>query len=165
MMHRLKGVVMRDGSMIGGFARAMDDTSLRLVTVGGEVAIPKSEVARIVFQPLSNELAEGLAGARKGLLMSSGDFVDGDVETIAGDVVRLSSVLFGARKSKTQEVIVAVLREVSPQIQPLQIELTDGSIIAASSAKVEGDRLGMIIGSGTNLSVVGAQVAEIRRAQ
>jgi len=27
----------------------MDDTSVKLVTVGGEVAIPRSEVARIVF--------------------------------------------------------------------------------------------------------------------
>jgi len=40
--------------------------------------------------------------------MSSGDFVDGDVEAIGNDLVRLSSVLFGAKKERISEVIVAV---------------------------------------------------------
>jgi len=73
--------------------------------------------------------------------------------------------LFGAKKERISEVIVAVLREVAPHAGAMQVELVDGSIIQASSAKVEGDRLAMMIGSGTNLSVVGVQIAEIRRAQ
>jgi len=36
---------------------------------------------------------------------------------------------------------------------------------SGQQCEVEGDRLAMMIGSGTNLSVVGVQIAEIPRAQ
>jgi hypothetical protein len=61
--------------------------------------------------------------------------------------------------------VVAALREVSPQAGAVRIELNDGSILQAGSAKVAGDRLEVSIGTGTNLSVVGAQISEIKKAQ
>jgi hypothetical protein len=106
-----------------------------------------------------------LAGARKGVLMSSGDFVDGEVQTVRDGAVNVSSVLFGARKSLVQEVVVAALREVSPRLGAIRIELNDGSILQAATAKVAGDRLEISIGTGTNISVVGTQIAEVKRAQ
>ena len=60
----------------------MDDSVIKLSTASGEVTIPRGEVALVVFQPATAELAEALAGARKGVLMTSGDFIDGDVETV-----------------------------------------------------------------------------------
>jgi len=57
------------------------------------------------------------------------------------------------------------LREVLPQAGALRIELNDGSILQAGSAKVAGDRLEVSVGTGTNLSVVGAQVSEIKKSQ
>jgi hypothetical protein len=165
MAHRLRGVVLRGGSIIGGSVRAMDDSTIKLATTSGEVSIPRGEAALIVFQPATTELAEGLAGARKGVLMSSGDFIDGDVQSVRDGFLGISSVLFGTRKQNLQDVIVAALREVAPQMGAMQIELNDGSILQAGAAKVEGDRLEITIGTGTNLSVVGAEIAEIKKAQ
>jgi hypothetical protein len=107
-------------------------------------------------------MAEALAGARKGMLMSSGDFIDGDVAMVRDANVVLSSVLFGAQKHSVREVVVAALREVSPQLGAIRIELNDGSILQAGAAKVAGDRLEVSIGTGTSLSVVGAQITEIK---
>jgi hypothetical protein len=99
------------------------------------------------------------------VLLSSGDFIDGEVQTVKGAVVAISSVLFGARKHETNEIVVAALREVLPQAGALRIELNDGSILQAASAKVAGDRLELSVGTGTSLSVVGAQISEIKKSQ
>jgi hypothetical protein len=165
MAYGVKGIVLRGGSIIGGSVRSLDDSVIKIATGSGEVTIPRSEVALIVFQPATAEMAEALAGARQGVLMSSGDFIDGEVQSVRGATVAISSVLFGARKHETNEIVVAALREVSPQAGALRIELNDGSILQAGSAKVAGDRLEISIGTGTNLSVVGAQISEIKNAQ
>ena len=165
MAYGVKGVVLRGGSIVGGTVRSMDDSAIRIVTGSGEVAIPRGEVALVVFRPATAEMAEALAGARKGLLLSSGDFIDGEVASVSGSSVMLNSVLFGARKQNTAEVVVAALREVSPKLGALRIELNDGSILQAETAKVAGDRLEVTVGTGTNLSVVGAQIAEIKSAR
>jgi len=165
MAYSVKGVVLRGGSMVGGAVRLMDDSVIKIATGSGEVSIPRGEVALVVFQPATAEMAEALAGARKGVLMSSGDFVDGEVQTVRDGAVNVSSVLFGARKSPVHEVVVASLREILPQVGAMRIELNDGSILQAATAKVAGDRLEISIGTGTNLSVVGTQIADIKRAQ
>ena len=148
---------------MAGAVRSMDDSVIKIATGSGEVAIPRGEVALVVFQPATAEMAEALAGARLGVLMSSGDFVDGEVQTVRDGAVNVSSVLFGARKSNVNEVVVAALRQVSPQIGAMRIELNDGSILQAGSAKIAGDRLEIGIGTGTNLSIVSAQITEIKR--
>jgi len=163
MAYGVKGVVLRGGSIVGGAVRSMDDSVIKIATGSGELTIPRGEVALVVFQPATAEMAEALAGARQGILMSSGDFIDGEVQTVRGGSIAISSVLFGARKHETNEVVVAALREVSPQPGAMRIELNDGSILQAGGAKVAGDRLEVSIGTGTNLSVVGAQITEIKR--
>jgi hypothetical protein len=165
MAYAVRGVVLRGGSIVGGAVRSMDDSVIKIATGSGEASIPRGEVALVVFQPATAEMAEALAGARKGVLMSSGDFVDGEVQTVRDGAVNVSSVLFGARKSLVQEVVVAALREVSPRLGAIRIELNDGSILQAATAKVAGDRLEISIGTGTNISVVGTQIAEVKRAQ
>jgi hypothetical protein len=165
MAYGVRGVVLRGGSIVGGAVRSMDDSVIKIATSSGDVTIPRREVALVVFQPATAEMAEALAGARQGVLMSTGDFIDGEVQTLRGATLSISSVLFGARKHETNEVVVAALREVSPQAGALRIELNDGSILQAGSAKVAGDRLEISIGTGTNLSVVGAQISEIKKAQ
>ncbi|HEV8378875.1 MAG TPA: PA14 domain-containing protein [Tepidisphaeraceae bacterium] len=165
MAYGVKGVVLRGGSIVGGAVRSMDDSVIKIATSSGEVAIPRSEVALVVFQPATAEMAEALAGARQGALMNSGDFIDGEVQTVRDGMVGISSVLFGARKHNAQEVVVAALRGVSPQLGAIRIELNDGSILQAGTARIAADRLEVSIGSGTSLSVVGAQIAEIKKAQ
>jgi len=49
MAHRVKGIVMRDGSIIGGFARVMDDTSVKLVTVGVKSRFPGARWRGLCF--------------------------------------------------------------------------------------------------------------------
>ncbi len=162
MAYGVKGLVLRGGSIVGGAVRSMDDSVIKIATGSGEVAIPRSEVSLIVFQPATAEMAEALAGARKGVLMNTGDFIDGDVQSFSGGNVTISSVLFGARKHNTSEVVVAALREVVPQVGAIRIELNDGSVLQASTAKIAGDRLELGIGTGTSLSVVSAQISEIK---
>lgn len=161
----VKGLVLASGSVLAGNISRVDGTSVRLSRPQGEVTLPQTSVARLIFAPLSGERAQALAPGRTGALLSNGDFFDGTVASFSSGQLKINSVLFGTRRYSiyNNEVLAAVLREPSPASCKYEVQAADGSVFRASAIAIEQGMLKITEQhTGTLFELAGPQVEEIR---
>jgi hypothetical protein len=149
-----RGVVMSDGTALAAdrFER-VDDRTVRFTRSEGrdpktaaqsaapsvEVTVDTRDVARIVFDALSGQLLSRIPSARSGVLLASGDFVEGEFESADSGRVKITSVLFGRQSFEIgRQALAVVLRERKGQpgtgaAARYVVRLTDGSTLEAKS--------------------------------
>jgi hypothetical protein len=156
-----RGVLLRQGSLVAGQANSANDSVLRIAR-DREFAIPLAEVARIYFSPVKPEMLQKLKGGRKGVLLTTGDFFEGDVLGIEGASVRLSSVLFGLKRFETWRVAAVLLNDGSKAPTRYEIKLTDGSELLADQVTIDKSVLAVEGRSFGTLKFGAEQIVEIR---
>ena len=120
--------------------------------------------ARIVFQPLSKGMESRMQSARPGVLLTKGDFVDGDFRGFDGQRVRLNSILFGARQYDVRkEAVAVVLRDVSASPSPFEIRLGDGSMLKPASVRLQPGELAVQDTAAGALKIPASDVVRIQR--
>lgn len=136
-------LVLRDGTTIADHLTGMDETAVQFSREKQDLKVRTASVARILFQPGFE--ASVLTAGRAGILMSNGDFVDGEFRSLAGGKVTVSSVLFGQRTYEVSRKIAAViLRDVGPSAAELQFESADGSLWQPRDLRLDDDVLRFI---------------------
>jgi hypothetical protein len=131
-----KGFVTRGGTFVAADVFAIDDNIVRYLRNAREGSIPLKDVARILYKPLLLDHANKLSPGRAGVLLTTGDFIDGDVRTLKEGNVAVSSVLFGLRKLPlADEVTAVILHDVAPEKSPFTVSTTDGSLYRPKSIK------------------------------
>jgi hypothetical protein len=159
-----RGILLKSGSY---FANAeildSDSTRLKFAYAGIKLSAPYAQIARITMEPLSAGLLARVPSDRMGVLSRTGDFMEGEINSIEagkeGREVLLSSVIFGLTRFRLDNgtTSAVVLREPSPADAAYRVVLIDGSVLLAESLKAEADRL--II----NERTVGAMAIPIRQ--
>jgi hypothetical protein len=112
-----------------------------------------------------DRLKRELASGRKGVLLKTGDFFEGDLHSIDKDQVKMSSVLFGPRNFPRERVLAIVVAESLETSVPFLVRTENGSMIRARTL---GARQDAIIAEEPRLGPVlipFAQLAEVRRGQ
>jgi hypothetical protein len=133
---------LRNGSFLAGRVEQATPTSLRLIGSVDEQQLSAVNVARIICQPLSSALITRIGSGRTGVLLTKGDFVDGDFRGLEGGRVRLNSILFGVRTFEIEKEVAAVaLRDPYPPLATFQVRLRDQSLLLPGTVKVEKDGL------------------------
>ena len=160
----LKGVVLRSGSFIAGDADWSDAACVR-VGPRGRHAVPRWQVARVVFAPLPADGAEQLVSGRRGVLLRSGDFLDGDVASIGDGRIVVDSVLFGPRHVPLAQAAAAVLRDVVRRPGTAEVELADGSVLRARSLAIDGGALVAEDEGGLRLTARAGEMRRLRPAR
>jgi len=160
----LRGVMLRDGSILSGDVRSATDSAIRIARDGQEISIPPTDVSRIVFVPLSGVMITRLASARMGLLLTSGDVVEGEFKTISEGKVAVSSVLFGLRKFNLFEVAAVILRDnpPAPAARNFEVRSADGSMLLVDKLNSESGTLIAETSFAGKLKLAQDQVVEIR---
>ena len=121
------GIILRDGSLLARQVKTLDETGVTFENGNKEAALPLLEVAQVHFQDLIPEKAKRLQTGRHGLLLTGGDFVDGEVQSIRQNRVRLSSVLFGVREYDIGgKVSAAILGDPTRRPAVYQLETRGG---------------------------------------
>lgn len=143
---------LRGGSKLVGSIESADDAVVRLGAPfrGGLVSV--LNLARIEFAPLSSELVGRLEPDRPGVLMTDGDFVDGQLRSMATNTVTVSSLLFGFRRFQAGSEVAAVqFGEVAPEDVGYRLELNNGSellvrklTVSPTTIRAEAPKLGTI---------------------
>lgn len=129
-----KGFLTRGGTFVAAEVYAIDDDFVRYTRNHAPGKIPVGEVARVLFKPLLSDHAEKLSPGRTGVLMSGGDFLEGDVRTLKDGQASISSVLFGLRRLPVNDDLTAlILHDVSPEKTPYTLTTLDGSTYRAKS--------------------------------
>ena len=138
----LPGVVLRNGAFIASSVVSATPTIVRVSGFFKDSAISTVNIARLIFQPLSQAMLSRLSLGRTGLLLAKGDFVDGEFGGIEREQIKVSSVLFGSQNYNVRkEVLMAVLREVAPVRTTFQVHLRDQSVLPVNTLQVDQSNL------------------------
>jgi hypothetical protein len=161
----VQGVLFRDGTRVAATIVSADaKVGVRYERDGQTLTAPLDTVARLVFSPVPLDNAEPKGS---GILLATGDFIEGDVTDIATQPVDwprppqlkagVRSVLFGARTFETaREILCVDYAAVAPTPAAYELRTADGSLLRAKQVTITKDAV----------TVDGApvkNVAEIRR--
>lgn len=103
------------------------------------LALTESQVARILYQPLSTQDANQFRG-RAGVLLANGDFSEGAVRAVRQGEITVESILLGRHSHRAQtEAACIVFREPAPVDTPLVVTTKDGARLAAQSLQGRGE--------------------------
>jgi hypothetical protein len=132
-------VRLTGGSTEIGPVESMDDTLIRFGAGGTPVAT--KTVANIRFRPVSQRMAKGIALGRPGIVLSSGEFVAGEIRGIRNGYVTLSSVPLGLIHYDLGTDVAAVVLRKPGMIDRSSCRLTtaEGSVWMAASMTIEGE--------------------------
>jgi hypothetical protein len=139
-----RGVVLTDGTALAAatFRRA-DAETVKLVPtmMNAEVSIKAVRVAFIVFGSTSSELLSKVPRASTGVLLDSGDFVEGEFVGLENGKVKISSVLFGIQAFDAgRPARAVVLRDAKPAAGAWVARLSDGSVLPADAIVLDRDK-------------------------
>ena len=142
---KLPHLVLRSGSRLAADIAEADGTAFRLKGRWAGSAITAPNLARVEFyHPLPEEYRPLVTGERTGLLLRSGDFSEGQFQSVVDGRVKLSSVLFGLSEHSILDEVDALVfrREVAPAVAPAwRLETQAGSVLLAQEAKMAGGKL------------------------
>ena len=128
--------MLRDGTLIADHFGVVDETVVNLSKEKSNLRLLTHNVARLEFRPIDDP--ELLPAGRSGVLLATGDFVDGDFQCVTNGKVLIRSVLFGRRSfALDRKVAAVILRDVAPQPAAFEIRTLDGSTWRAKSVTLE----------------------------
>ena len=138
-------VELQSGSMQLGYIETMDDTVIRFENFAAKDPVSRAGVANIRFQPLPSRLAWALNEGRPGVLLTSGEFIDGECRGVSAGRVVVSSVPLGlVRYDVNSEVIALVLRKRGVSVaHSYEMKTVDGSVWRGLDVAI--DRMGLVI--------------------
>jgi hypothetical protein len=159
------GYVTPSGSIVSVRSIVMLERGPKIIGHDGvEARLAATQVARILVSPRYALFADRIEPGKTGLLLTGGDFVEGQVERLGeGNGVRLNSVLFGLKHFDLKtEVAAAVLTDVKP-LGAWQLRTRDGSTYRADVITTSERELVIREATLGELKVPTAAIVELRR--
>jgi len=138
-------VELQSGSMQLGYIEMMDDTSIHFEGRFGRESMSRGGVANIRFQPLPARPGLALSEGRPGVLLTSGEFIEGECRGVNAGRVVISSVPLGlVRYDVNSEVVAVVFRKRSlSSSHPYEMKLVNGSVWRGLEVAI--DPMGVVI--------------------
>lgn len=160
----LPQVELVSGSMVSGRIASINEQEVNFHGPYRSVTVPARVVSRIRFQWLPVEMADKVRGGRSGVLLSDGDFFDGEFKVVDNGKVTISSVLFGLRAFEmNNDLMAAVVRRSAPVRPVYEVRTIDGSVWMATSIALGRDELVMEESALGRVRIPSCELAEIRR--
>lgn len=125
----LPRVELQSGSVVVGLIRSMDDSAVHFWGAPPRAPVPRGAVSRVLFRWLTPRLAAKIQTGRAGVLLTTGEFFEGEFRGIERGQAQVSSVLYGLRRFDVEtEVVAAVLRTASSALRSFAVKTEDGSV-------------------------------------
>jgi hypothetical protein len=145
-----QGIMLRDGNIIACQIVSLDEKGLHYERGDKSQTLPLDRVARLIFSPVPPDFAT--PADKTGVLLASGDFVDGDITGVSVQPVEwprkpqlkvgVRSVLFGPRSFETSREVIAVdFAPLTPAPAAYEVRTADGSLIRAKTVSVVKDAI------------------------
>ena len=157
------GALSWDGSFIARKVVAMDDTKVSLEGSPKELFLSTINTAAIFFKPITLGQAFELKGRQPGILLASGDFVEGKLKSMTDGAVVMESILFGRKSYMAGTEAVALwLREPKPTASRFTLRTRDGSMLLTKEPLLKDGALILNGSPFRNYRIVRDQLVEIR---
>jgi hypothetical protein len=136
-------VTLKSGSVVAGHIVEMNDSMIRFQDDFGTRSVAAPAAVNLCFQVVPERLSALVASGRPGILLSTGQFIDGECRGIRNGRVTISSVPLGLREYDiSYEVIAVTLRRAVPAAGRAYVARTaDGSTWFASAVEMTGQDL------------------------
>ena len=135
-------VELESGSIVLGRIRSADYREIRFDSVFDPAPVSTRAVSRIMFDWLPPQAR--VPGGRPGVVLTSGEFVEGVFDSIEGNKVTLNSVLFGRRVFDIHgEVAAVVLRPIQSQSPVWELTTNEQSRWVGASLEITRDEIGI----------------------
>lgn len=159
-----RGIVTRTGSVIPGVIQAGNDTSITLLLNHKQYSFSTVDVARMMVNPLPADKTLNLKPGRAGILLATGDFIDGEFKAIEKGRVKVSSVLFGLRTyTLSNEVSAVILRDIASPPTGFEITTRQGTVLQAKSFTIQADSLNATVPSLGTIPIPFADLMILKR--
>ncbi len=109
-----------------------------------DISVPADQVARIYLPGLTQAAIDKLPATSTGVLLTNGDFYEGDIDELADGKVQVSSVIFGPREfGMRRDLLALVLRPPASDAKPADyiVQTSDGSTFMADVLGVDSNKL------------------------
>jgi len=138
-------VELKSGSTQAGYIERLDDTAVWFDAAERRAVISTHGVALIRFQPVPLKLSTFLAAGREGVLLGTGEFIEGECGGIANHRVTVSSVPLGLKRYDVNSEVIAVVLGKRAVLPPRTFEVitTDGATWLALDVTL--DREGLLL--------------------
>jgi hypothetical protein len=133
------GLLLVNGSVIPGQIESADRSSVRIAGLNSPIST--IQVARLMFKPMTTRMETNLLRGRTGLLLKSGDFVEGNLGTLAAGEIEVRSVVLGSRKVSIAQADAVILREPAPGSAKFEIRTRDDGLYRAMAIRLQNDAL------------------------
>lgn len=132
-------VELVSGSSRRSYIQSMDERVVSLDNPLGREVVPRTSVANIRFQPMASRFSAPLNQNRAGVILASGEFIEGDCRGMHQGRVRISSVPLGlVEYDINSEVLALVLRARNvPTRHACEVQLNDGSRWVGNGLSIE----------------------------
>lgn len=157
------GIVLSQGTVIARDVHSADETTVRFSASSKDPGMSTVNVARIILQTLSRSALEKIERGRAGLLLHNNDFIDGNFQSMDGQRVKVSSVLFGLRSFDRSRVRAILLRPVEPVPVHFEVKARDGSLYRADRFVVQAGGISFGDPCLAGLKVAGGDLVEVTR--
>lgn len=123
-----EGFGLVDGSLVAGRVKWMDEQSLQYVdSTGAERKLPADAVANLFTRSLPSDVRHALTSGAPGVSLTTGDEIEGAVQSVRDGGVNVSSLLFGRQSTPLAQVVTAVLRPTKTR-RASSVAVRDGSV-------------------------------------
>ena len=157
-------VELVSGSTIFGRPARADENEVVFSGAPKAVRVPTARVARIAFQPLSDDIAWKTRASRPGVWVSNGDFFDGDFRGIEGSKLNVSSVLYGQRTFDIDdEALALVLQPRRFQRTQFEVLTVDGSVLLATGLALGDGEVKLKEPALGEVRIAAFEIVELRR--
>lgn len=131
MVVRQSGALSWNGSFIARKVVAMDNTKVSFEGSPKGLLLSTINTAAVFFGKISLAHALKLREQRRpGVLLASGDFVEGSLKTVANGTLLVDSVLFGRMSyAVATEAVVLWLQKPKPMVPEFTVRTRDGSMM------------------------------------
>jgi len=126
-------VLLNDGSVLKANSISADQTKVKISFFNTNYAASIYSISRLVYRPIPERMKREMPAGRKGVLLKTGDFFEGDLQSADKWQVKIGSVLFGTRSFPLDRVLAVTVSEPSEMPAACLVQTTDGSIIRARS--------------------------------
>jgi hypothetical protein len=134
-------VFLNDGSILATESVSADRTKMRIAFANTNYSASVVAVARVILKPVPDRLQPELTKNRKGVLLYTGDFFEGELRLLDKQEIKLESILFGPRTFQLDRVLAVTLSDSIALPAKYVIHTLDGSVIRAKEISARADAL------------------------
>ncbi|MEY2410504.1 MAG: hypothetical protein QOF48_3174, partial [Verrucomicrobiota bacterium] len=136
-------IELKSGSVQMGYIERLDDTSVHFDPAERRVPASTPNVALIRFQPVPGRLGPLVGAGRQGVLLATGEFVEGECGGIAGHRVVINSVPLGLKRYDVNNEVIAIVlgKRAMVPARAFEVRTIDGSTWLGSGISLDRDGL------------------------